>query len=357
MSEFLANLSKDDLTNLVKIFDVQIAIIIIIVVFLTKSLFAKLVIKIVNKILKINKDPKESGMYNTIKYMYLFLGIYLAVEILPITGNFLVIVRTLFKIALIIFITQLVNNIIFTEDSVLFKNAKNSNKVFDKNISKIVFKILRVVAWIIAIFIIFSELGYDLSGLITGLGLGTVIISLAAQETVTSLLSGLTILSDKPFIIGDYIKVGDYSGTVTNITFRSTRIKCPDNSIVNIPNSKITSDSVINWSNLKTRRLDYTLNLDMGTSIEKIQKLVKELKVVISSKDYVKEDSVYVGFSDISEYSSDIKIYFYVTETDYVKYLDIKQEMNLEFLQILEKENITLAYPTQTIEVKNLDIQ
>ena len=197
--------------------------------------------------------------------------------------------------------------------------------------------------------------GYDLSGLVTGLGLGTVIISLAAQETVTSLLSGVAIFSDKPFEIGDWIKVGDYAGTVINITFRSTRIKCADNSVVNIPNSKITSDSVINWSKLKTRRIDYTLNLEMGTTVEKIQKLVKELKVVISSKDYVKEDSVYVGFSDISEYSSDIKIYFYVNEIDYVKYLDIKQEMNLEFLQILDKENVALAYPTQTVEVKNLE--
>ena len=355
MSDFFANLSKDDLTNLVKIFDVQIAIIIIVVVFLTKNVFTKFIINIVNKILKRKADPKESGMYNTIKYMYVFLGIYLAVEILPITGNFLVIVRTLFKIALIIFVTQLINNIILTEDSIIFKNAKKNNKVVDEHVNKIIFKILRVVAWIISIFIIFSELGYDLSGLITGLGLGTVIISLAAQETVTSLLSGLTILSDKPFIIGDWIKVGDYSGSVINITFRSTRIKCVDNSIVNIPNSKITSESVINWSKLKTRRLDYTLNLEMGTSIEKIQKLVKELKVVISSKDYVKEDTVYVGFSDISEYSSDIKIYFYITEIDYGKYLDIKQDFNLEFLQILEKENIALAYPTQTIEVKNID--
>ena len=195
--------------------------------------------------------------------------------------------------------------------------------------------------------------GYDLSGLITGLGLGTVIISLAAQETVTSLLSGVAILSDKPFEIGDWIKVGDYAGTVINITFRSTRIKCADNSIVNIPNSKVTSESVINWSKLKTRRVDYTLNLEMGTPTEKIQKLVKELKVVISSKDYVKEDSIYVGFSDISEYSSDIKIYFYVNEIDYVKYLDIKQEINLEFLQILDKENVALAYPTQTVELKS----
>ena len=158
MGEFLANLSEDDLTNLVKIFDVQIAIIIVIVVLLTKTVFAKFVINIVNKILKRKADPKESGMYNTIKYMYVFLGIYLAVEILPITGNFLVIVRTLFKIAIIIFITQLVNNIILTEDSILFKNSKIVNKVVEGKVNKIIFKILRVVAWIIAVFIIFSEL-------------------------------------------------------------------------------------------------------------------------------------------------------------------------------------------------------
>ena len=158
MSDFFANLSKDDLTNLVKIFDVQIAIIIIVVVFLTKNVFTKFIINIVNKILKRKADPKESGMYNTIKYMYVFLGIYLAVEILPITGNFLVIVRTLFKIAIIIFVTQLINNVVFTEDSILFKNNKIVNKVVEGKVNKIVFKILRVVAWIIAIFIIFSEL-------------------------------------------------------------------------------------------------------------------------------------------------------------------------------------------------------
>ena len=158
MSEFLSNLSKDDLTNLIKIFDVQIAIIIVIVVFLTKTIFAKFVINIVNKILKRKADPKESGMFSTIKYMYVVLGIYLAIEILPITGNFLVIVRTLFKIAIIIFVTQLINNVVFTEDSILFKNNKIVNKVVEGKVNKIVFKILRVVAWIIAIFIIFSEL-------------------------------------------------------------------------------------------------------------------------------------------------------------------------------------------------------
>ena len=158
MSEFLSNLSKDDLTNIIKIFDVQIAIVIVIVVFLTKSFFAKLVINIVNKILKRKMDPKESGMYNTIKYMYVFVGMYLAIEILPITGTFLTIARTLFKIGVIIFITQVINHTILVEDSAIFKGAKKVRKATDENVGRLVFKILRGVAWAFAIFVIFSEL-------------------------------------------------------------------------------------------------------------------------------------------------------------------------------------------------------
>ena len=193
---------------------------------------------------------------------------------------------------------------------------------------------------IFAIYIILTGvLGFStqINGLITGLGLGTVVISLAAQDTVKSLFSGFTILTDKPFVIGDWIAVGQYAGSVIDISFRSTRIRCADNSVITIPNSTITAEYVINWNKLKARRIDCTLNL----------------KVVICSKDYVKSDTVYVGFNNISDYSVDIKIFLYVTETDYVKYLKLQEDLNCEFLNVLAKENIGLAYPTETVHIKN----
>lgn len=348
-----SNLSKEELTNIVRIFDIQIAIVIVLVVFITKSIFAKIVINIAYKMQKRKGNPKDSSMYNTLRWMYVFIGLYLASMILPIGGKPAVIIETFFRIVLVIFVTQTVNNTIFVKDSILFKRKKD--KSINETIAVYAFRICRVITWFVAVYVIFLVLGLDLSGLITGLGIGTVLISLAAQDTVKSLLSGFSILSDKPFVIGDYIKVGLYSGTVTNITFRSTRIRCPDNSVVTIPNSTITTDYVINWSKLKTRRIEYNLTIDMDASIEQIKKIVKEIKVVLCAKDYVKEDTVYVGFNTISAYSNDITIFFYVTETDYNKYLDLKQEINIEILRILEKENVGLAYPTETIHVKNID--
>lgn len=351
--DFLENLSREELTNIVRIFDIQIAIVIMLVVFVTKSIFAKVVINIVYKIQKRKGNPKDSSMYNTLRWMYVFIGLYLASNILPIGGKPAVIIETFFRIVLVIFVTQTINNTIFVKDSILFKRKKD--KPINETIAVYAFRICRVIAWLIAAYVIFLVLGLDLSGLIAGLGIGTVLISLAAQDTVKSLLSGFSILSDKPFVIGDFVQVGLYSGTVINITFRSTRIRCLDNSIVTIPNSTITTDYVINWSKLKTRRIEYNLTIDMDASIEQIKKIVKEIKTVLCAKDYVKEDTVYVGFNTISSYSNDITIFFYVTETDYNKYLDLKQEINLEILKILEKENVSLAFPTETIHVKNID--
>lgn len=349
---FLENLSREELANIIKIFDIQIAIVIVLVVFVTKSVFAKLFISIVYKIRKKKGNPKESSMYNTLRWMYVFIGLYLASIILPISGDFAVIVETFFRIILIIFITQTINNVIFVKDSIILR--RNKEKAYSDTVSTFLFRICRILTWCVAVYIIFFVLGFDLSGLITGLGIGTVLISLAAQDTVKSLLSGFSILSDKPFVIGDFIKVGLYSGTVINITFRSTRIRCTDNSVVTIPNSTITTDYVINWSKLKSRRIEFVLNIEMGVPTEQIKKIVKEIKTVLCAKDYVKEDTVYVGFNDISSYSNDITIFLYVNETDYNKYLDMKQEINCDILNILAKENVELAFPTETIHVKNV---
>ena len=178
-------------------------------------------------------------MFKSLEMMYVFWAIFLAIKILPVGAQLQSVMKTLLKIVIIIFMTKFITNVILVKDSKIMK--KMFTKSENEAVHIFVCKLLGVVAWIISIFIIFAELGYDLSGLITGLGLGTAIISLAAQDTVKSLLSGVSILTDKPFVIGDWISVGNYAGTVLNITFRSTRIRCADNSVVTIPNSVVTT--------------------------------------------------------------------------------------------------------------------
>lgn len=153
--------------------------------------------------------------------------------------------------------------------------------------------------------------------------------------------------------MGDWIEVGSYAGSVVDISFRSTRIKTVGNSIVTIPNSVITSEYVINWNRLKSRRLDITLGLHLDTTSEKIRKIVKQIKIVLANNPNVIEDTIQVNFSEISDSSVDIKMFMYINETDYLKFLNIKEEILCSLLKLIEKENIELAYPTQTIYLKN----
>ena len=357
MEDFLANLSSEEISGIIHVFNVQIAIILVILVFFTRNFVAKIILKVFNFMIKKKENPQNSEMYEPIKLMYMFMGLYWAVKILPISIKLSIIMTSLLKSALIIFATNIINSTVFVKDSKIFKKR---NKARSDTVSNFICKIARVISWIVSIYIILVfVLGFtQINGLLTGLGVGTVIISLAAQDTVKSLFSGITILSEKPFVIGDWVAIGDYSGTVIDISFRSTRIRCLDNSIVTVPNSTITSEYVINWNKLKSRRFDCKLNLDMkGLTPEKIKDIIKELKVVICSKDYVQADTLYVGFNGISTYSYDIRIFVYVTEIKYNRYLKVEEDLNCEILNVLAKENVELAYPTQTLNVHSLEVK
>ena len=355
IDELIANLSSEEVLHLIKVFDVQIAIVIVLLAFLTRNVVAKLILKAWNFINKRKERAENSEMYGPVKLMYLFMAVYVAVKILPISKSMSIIMTSLLKSALVIFITNIINATIFVKDSKFFRSR---NKGRNETVANFIYKLARVVAWIIAIYIILVViLGFSqINGLVTGLGIGTVVISLAAQDTVKSLFSGISILSEKPFVIGDWIEVGEHAGTVIDITFRSTRIRSMNNSIITIPNSTITSEYVVNWNKLKSRRYDCNLALKMeDVDPDKIKDIIKELKVVICAKDYVQRDTVYVGFNGIQDYSYNIKIFVYVTETNYTKYLKIQEDLNCEFLNVLKKENVRLAYPTQNVNIHNLD--
>lgn len=340
-------LNKQQILEFANIFYIQIAISIIVVFFIFRSVFAKTILKMINIVLKRKEKTADNPLYKTLKNFILFLGFYLASLILPLSEKISYLINELFKIVLILFITKVLT-VLINKDSKIFKKIFKSK---NEAVNSFVCKILRAVLWILSFVVIFKLLGFDLSGLVAGLGVGSVIISLAAQDTVKSLLSGVTILTEKPFEIGDWIKVGTNQGSVLDITFKSTRIKAADNTIITIPNSMVTEDCVVNWNKLKSRRFECILNLHLDTTADEIRKLIEEIKLVLKTNPAIDSESVQVVFDAITAYSSDIKIFLYITETDYIKFLKVKEEIHYSLLGLIDKENIVLAYPTQTIYI------
>lgn len=350
MGSFLNNLNRQQILDFANIFYLQISIAIVVVFLLFRPVFARTIIRVINHFLKKKEKPVDNPIYKSLKNFIFCIGVYLACLILPVNEKISYLINEIFKIIVILFITKVLT-VIVNKDSKIFKKFFANSK--NEAVNSFLCKLVRGILWIISFLIIFKELGFDLTGLVAGLGVGSVIISLAAQDTVKSLLSGVTILTEKPFEIGDWIKVGDYQGTVLDITFKSTRIKANDNTTITIPNSMVTEDCVINWNTLKTRRFDCTLNLSLDTTSDEIKKLVEKIKLVLKQNSKVDEDTVHVVFDNISAYSSDLRIFLYIKEAEYLKYLKVKEELFYALLDIVDKENIELAYPTQKIFVEN----
>lgn len=350
MDKIQEMITSIDLNNVLKIFDIQIAVAVALMFILFRGVFSSIIIKIYYLIVKKNKKPKESSVYKYFSVLFVFIGVYLSINILPTNRKLKSIMTQLFEAALILFITKCLTTITH-EDSYIYKKIfKKDNKTVNTFISKII----RGVMWVISFFVISFRLGFgkDLSGLFTALGIFSAALALAAQEIVKSLIGGMEILTDKPFVIGDWIEVGEHQGTVIDITYRSTRLKSPNNAIVTIPNSVITAESIINWNRLTSRRFETTLNLSLETTSEKVKKIVKEIKLVLENNKSVVKDSVQVHVSEIATSSINIFIYMYVKETEYTKFLRVKEELLCTLLFLAEKENIDLAYPTQTLYLR-----
>ena len=344
-----------DLDNLLKLFDLQIAIGVLLFFILLRGVLSTLVIKIYYKLIKSDKQAKESSMYKPLNTFFILLGVFGMINILPTSKQVLANMNEIFSIVLVYFIAKALSTL-FTVDSVLgkkvFKNSKNTA------LNRFFCVAAKVVLWIVAFLIAMEILGFDISifsGLFAGLGVASAAAALAAQDMVKSILSGMAILTDKPFVIGDWIEVDKYQGTVIDITSRSTRIKSYDNSVVTIPNSTITSNYVVNWNRLTSRRFDCMLSLALDTPSEKIQKMVKEIKLVLQNDPNVIKETVEVNLHEITNSSCNIKIFLYVREAEYAKFLKAKQNMLCNILYLFEKENIDLAYPTQNIYIKGKD--
>lgn len=252
---------------------------------------------------------------------------------------------------LLVFAKGLANS--FSNDSSLTKKMKERwNKKIEDSMFSFILKAIRGIIYTVAGFIVITELGFDLSGLVAGLGIGGVILTLAAQDTAKNLFGGLVVFIDKPFVVGDWIQMDTFEGTVEDITFRSTRIRTFENSVVNVPNSIISNASIINWSKMEKRRYKLNLIIELDTPLEKLERFKIRVQDMLQSREAIFDDSIIVKFDTIADNGLNVLVCSYTDSVDYASYLAEKEDINYKIMKILQEENIELAYDTKTVLLK-----
>ncbi len=243
-------------------------------------------------------------------------------------------------------VTRVANIIIDWYDS------KTANKE-GKNSHHLLFllkKIIQILVFIFAILIILYVFQVDLTGAVVGLGVGGIAIAFALQSTLSDFFSAFSIYFDRPFEIGDFIVVGDYSGTVTNIGVKSTRLRLLQGEELVISNKELTNASVRNFRKLEKRRVTFTLGVTYDTKSEKLRKISEIIKNIFESVELADLDRV--NFTEFGDFSLKFLIIYYVNSSDWGKYLETQESINFAIKEAFEREGIEMAFPTNTVYLK-----
>ena len=338
------------------IIQIGIAIGIILVFKILSSILSKIIIKVLSIKNKEKTDIRKNPFYKPLKTIFKFIGIYVALNFLKqemtISIELESIINKIIKIAMIIFVAKAFGESLNEKNGIFTKLKTKRNKEIDSATISLILKAIKIIIYIIAAFMIISELGYNISGFLTSLGIGGVVITLAAQDTAKSLIGGALIILDKPFKVGDYIKVGTFEGTVEEITFRSTNIRTLENSVLHIPNSEMSISAIINYNEMEKRRYFSRLTLELNTKLDKVEEVKNQIQEMLQSRKDIIKDTVTVKFENISANGMDLLIIAYINETNYGKFLEIKEQINYAIMTILQNQGVELAYNTQTVYVK-----
>ena len=328
-----------------------IAIIILTIFLVFKGLLSRIIIKIFSKA-KDKESIKKNSFYKPLKLFFCSLGLYLALISLGPTAYFKSIIVKVFRLIIILLATYAIGKLVSPKSRFEKALRKKMNKANDGMI-KTICKTLKIVIYIVGALIVISELGFNVSTLLAGIGIGGVAIALAAQDTASNIIAALMIILDKPFEIGDWICVGTIEGSVEEVTFRSTRIREAQNTVVSIPNSTIVNNNITNWSRLQKRKISMNLVLDFNTSLKTVADVQNDILILLEQEENVIKDGYYVKFDQIAANGFDLKIFFYTSIINYIDYLTYLDSINFKIMSILQKHKCNLAYDTKTLYIKN----
>jgi small-conductance mechanosensitive channel len=252
-------------------------------------------------------------------------------------------------VAAIIVLTYLIVHLIILIINYIFETYSRKQSIDEsrRHNFKGILTIVKVIIWGAGITFLLDNLGFKISAVIAGLGIGGIAVALAAQTILGDLFSYFVIFFDRPFEVGDFIIVGDYMGSIEYIGIKTTRVRSLGGEQLVFSNTDLTNSRIRNYKRMEKRRVLFSLGVVYQTSTEQIKEVPGIIKQAIENVDGTIFDRAH--FSSYGDFSLNFEIVYYVLSGDYNKYMDIQQEINFQIKEEFEKRDIEFAYPTQTL--------
>lgn len=265
-----------------------------------------------------------------------FAIIYWAINSLTLSNKAEKVVDVATAVVIAYFIIRLISA--FIQNLITSSVRKQENgEVKVKQIGGLMI-IINMAIWILGLVFLLDNLGYNVTTILTGVGIGGIAIALAAQNIVGDLFNYFVIFFDKPFEVGDAINVDDKNGTIEYIGLKTTRLRSLTGEQIVISNSDLTKSRVHNFKRQETRRIAFTLSVRYQTPTEKLRKIPGIIKSIIEEAESTRFDRAH--FARFTEYGLTFEVVYFVTVPDYIRYMDTQQEINLKIMEAFKNENI-----------------
>ena len=338
--------------------DYLIFLLILCVGLLFIRIFKKIILKRLKKWAEKTQTTVDDFIVNSIiektALPLLYFGVfYFSLELLKLNPSLKKIINT-FAIALLtFFVARLIIEILsYTFKIYWIKQGKK--EALERSLKGIL-RVAKVLVWGLAIVFFLDNLGFKVSTVLAGLGIGGVAVALAAQAILKDLFSYFSIIFDRPFEVGDFIIVDNFLGTVEYIGIKTTRIRSLGGEQLILSNTDLTSSRVRNYKRMEKRRVVFQFGVTYDTPVEKLKKIPKIVEEIIKSvKDTIFDRAHFFSYGD---FSLIFEVVYYVLGSSYNKYMDIQQEINLKLKEVFEKEKIEFAFPTQTLYIHSLNVK
>ena len=287
-----------------------------------------------------------------IRIICILAGIWLSLELLSLPDDLFALLASIRRSIGALCLGLVIWRILNILSRVLEPRFSATDTTLDDQLLRFLRRTLRVLIIVLTAVYLLENFGWKVSSLLAGLGIGGLAFALAAKDTIANLFGSIVLFLDRPFHIGNWIKIAGAEGIVEDIGIRSTRIRTFKDTVVTIPNATVANSSAENIHSFRKRRLYFTLTLRLDTTPEKVEAAIEGIRKLLQEDPMIYE-GYYVYLSGIPANGIEVMVYCFVKTRDWGLWLEHGQKVYLSVLRMLHSMGVGLAYNTQTIELEN----
>ena len=333
------------------LYRIILAFVIFFIFLFLRKIFTTIVIKTLKAFTKRTKTKFDDKLLEILeeplRFVFIIIGLYVSISYLQIDQTF---IDSFLKSASIFTLFWILFSAVNVFESSIYEFAGRFGKDLHQEIGSFLIKTLKIFIFIVGFVAVLQSWDINVSTFIASLGIGGLAFALAAKDTAANLFGGLTILADKSLKIGDWVKVESVEGIVEDIGLRTIKVRTFEKSLITVPNQMVANNPIENFSKRGIRRIKMHLGLEYGSSANTLKNIRDEIEKMLQSHEGIAQDAtMLVRFDEFADSSLNIFVYTFTNTADWDQYLQIREDVNIKIMEIVERNGGSFAFPSLSV--------